>query len=108
VDILGLYFAWMPGRAVPLNISAALAATLPAQPGVAAPITSTVTKPTTSTVSTLAPPILSGAPQTYVVVVGDTLFLIAQRFNTTMEAIMQANQLTDADFVWTGQTLIIP
>ena len=51
---------------------------------------------------------LSGAPQTYVVVEGDTLFLIAQRFNKTMEALMQANQLTNADFVWIGQTLIIP
>jgi LysM repeat protein len=59
-----------------------------------------VSAPVTST--------LSGAPQTYVVVEGDTLFLIAQRFNKTMEALMQANQLTNADFVWIGQTLIIP
>ena len=102
VDILGLH--------------SALAATGPVKPSVTTPITSTVTRPVTPTVttsitSTVSAPVtstLSGAPQTYVVVVGDTLTLIAKRFNTTMEALIQANGLTNIDFIWTGQILIIP
>jgi LysM repeat protein len=94
VDILGLH--------------SALAATGPVKPSVTPPITSTVTASITSTVSAPVTSTLSGAPQTYVVVEGDTLFLIAKRFNTTMEALVKANQLTNADFVWIGQILIIP
>ena len=132
VDILGLHSALTPGRPIPLNVSAALAATRAVKPSVTTPVTSTVTHPVTSTItasvtptvtasvaptvttsitSTISAPVtstLSGAPQTYVVVEGDTLFLIAQRFNKTIEALIQANQLTNADFVWIGQTHIIP
>ncbi len=102
VDILGLH--------------SALAATGPVKPSVTTPVTSTVTRPVTPTVttsitSTVSAPVtstLSGAPQTYVVVEGDTLSLIAKRFNITMEALVKANGLTNIDFIWTGQTLIIP
>lgn len=46
-------------------------------------------------------------PNTYVVVSGDTLFQLAQRFGTTVDAIRQANNLT-SDFLRVGQTLTIP
>jgi LysM repeat protein len=39
---------------------------------------------------------------------GDTLFSLAQRFNTTVEAIVAANGLQDADYIKTAQVLIIP
>jgi len=91
VDVLGTTAILTPDKPAPVSAPAAPAA---------APVTSTVSSPAT--------PAPSGAPHTYVVVEGDTLFLIAKRFNTTMEAIMQANQITNADFVWKGQTLIIP
>lgn len=38
---------------------------------------------------------------------GDTLFSIAIRFGTTVEAIRQANNLT-GDTIYVGQTLVIP
>jgi LysM repeat protein len=82
--------------------------TRPVTPTVTASVTPTVTTSITSTVSAPVTSTLSGAPQTYVVVVGDTLTLIAKRFNTTMEALVKANGLTNIDFIWTGQTLIIP
>ncbi len=98
-DILGNSGILIPDKPTPVSTPATAASTS-VTPTVAAPITSTVSSP--------AAPAPSGAPRTYVVVEGDTLFLIAQRFNTTMEALMQANQLTNPDFVWTGQVLSIP
>jgi len=44
----------------------------------------------------------------YTVQSGDTLAQIARRFNTTIEAIVQANALADPNRLSVGQTLIIP
>ena len=47
-------------------------------------------------------------PTTYVVKQGDTLYEIALAFDTTVEAIMAANGLTDRALIVTGQKLIMP
>lgn len=47
------------------------------------------------------------APVTYIVQPGDTLNLIAARYGTTAQAIMDANGLT-TDVIHPGQVLIIP
>jgi len=47
------------------------------------------------------------APGTYVVRAGDTLFLIARRFGTTVDAIRRANNLA-TDVISVGQVLVIP
>lgn len=44
----------------------------------------------------------------YVVQPGDTLFAIAQRFGTTVQAIVQANNITNPNLITVGQVLIIP
>ena len=49
----------------------------------------------------------SGGGQTYTVQRGDTLFSIASRFNTTVDAIKRSNNLT-SDFLFIGQQLVIP
>lgn len=46
--------------------------------------------------------------RTYTVQTGDTLVAIAARFGTTVEAIMQANGLTDPSYIRVGQVLSIP
>jgi len=46
--------------------------------------------------------------QEYVVVAGDTLSRIAQRFNVTVQAIVTANNLSNANSLSVGQRLIIP
>jgi LysM repeat protein len=46
--------------------------------------------------------------KTYVVQPGDTLFSIAVRFNTTVYAIQIANNLSNPNFLYVGQTLILP
>ena len=44
----------------------------------------------------------------YVVQRGDTLASIAQRFGTTVQAIAQANGITNPNLIFAGQQLIIP
>jgi LysM repeat protein len=45
----------------------------------------------------------------YVVEQGDTLSEIAVRFNTTVQALLDANPaIQDADLIYTGQSLVIP
>ncbi len=46
--------------------------------------------------------------ETYTVRPGDTLFTISQRFGVSIQAIVDANNLTNPDRLSIGQTLIIP
>jgi LysM repeat protein len=48
------------------------------------------------------------AQTTYVVQWGDTLTSIAQRFGTTVQAIVSANNISNPNLIYAGQTLIIP
>jgi len=76
--------------------------------------TPTGTPPTPTATPTPAPgtptptptPVPGGFP--YVVRWGDTLWAIALRFGTTVEAIVRANNIADPNYIWAGQTLIIP
>ena len=47
-------------------------------------------------------------PVGYVVEAGDTLSGIADRYDSSVEAIMEANELTDPTLIFVGQELIIP
>jgi murein DD-endopeptidase MepM/ murein hydrolase activator NlpD len=47
-------------------------------------------------------------PTFYVVQPGDTLYSIAQRFGTTVETIVAANEISDASVISVGQRLVIP
>lgn len=44
----------------------------------------------------------------HVIQPGETLFSIAKRYSTTVEAIVQANQIADPSLIFSGQRLIIP
>ena len=46
--------------------------------------------------------------QVYVVQEGDTLGEIAQRFGTTVDALVEANNIEDPDLIFPGQRLRIP
>ncbi len=61
--------------------------------------------PTPAQVALATPPAGSGV---YVVQEGDTLSQIAAQFGITMEDLMAANGLTEADIIHPGQELIIP
>ncbi len=55
-----------------------------------------------------APTIQEEEPVTHVVQSGETLFRIAQQYNTTVEAIVAANDITDPSLIRVGQQLVIP
>lgn len=50
----------------------------------------------------------TAAVRKHVVAVGETLLGIAQQYNTTTQAIMEANNLSDPNFLRVGQELVIP
>jgi LysM repeat protein len=54
------------------------------------------------------PGVLSGPSVTHVVEAGETVGLIASKYNTTVDIIVQANQLEDPNYVYIGQELTIP
>jgi nucleoid-associated protein YgaU len=47
-------------------------------------------------------------PVTYVVAAGDTLLAIARRFGVSVEALSEANGITDPNLIRVGQRLVIP
>lgn len=50
----------------------------------------------------------NSTPEIYVVEAGDSLLGIALKFGLTMDVLMEANNLTNPDFVFVGQRLTIP
>ena len=56
-----------------------------------------------------APPCPAGCGNPYTVQPGDTLFFIAQRFGTTVPAILACNpQITNPNLIFPGQVLCVP
>jgi LysM repeat protein len=47
-------------------------------------------------------------PATYIVEAGDSLSVIAERFDTTVDALMAANDITDGSAIFVGQELRLP
>src|SRR5688572_24231450 len=59
-------------------------------------------------VSVSASPEAQSGQTTYTVVYGDTLFRISLRFNTTIQALASANNISNVNLIYAGQTLTIP
>lgn len=84
-----------------------------ATPVVASSATVTTAPATTTTSATTAPPTATKAAGTvpgkkYVVEPGDTLNLIAEKFDVPLEELIKANNLANPDVLSIGQELIIP
>jgi LysM repeat protein len=54
----------------------------------------------------ITPPPVTG--KTYVVAAGDTLFAIAKKFGTTVQALVNLNNITNPDLIQVGQVLKLP
>ena len=61
-----------------------------------------------ATPAPVPPPAQPDETEIYVVERGDSLSAIAVRFGLTLNRLMEINDLTDPDFVFVGQRLIIP
>ena len=72
------------------------------------PSTSTASPSPTSSGSATPTPSPTQTYVEYKVVSGDTLSRIATRFGVTVSAIMQANAMSNADYIYVGQILRIP
>jgi LysM repeat protein len=73
------------------------------------PSTGVYTPRPTHTVSAASPELqANSAFHTHVVVAGDTLSALAKEYGTTVEAIMEANSLTNPGLIIIGQVLSIP
>jgi murein DD-endopeptidase MepM/ murein hydrolase activator NlpD len=59
-----------------------------------------------ASVPAVSPPVILSAD--YIVQPGDTLSLIAQRFNTAVETIAQANGIVNPNLIFVGQSLAVP
>jgi LysM repeat protein len=73
-------------------------------PPVVPPGPTTTPQPPPPTVAPTQPP----PTQTYVVQPGDTLTRIAARFGTTVQALVQANNIVNPNLIFVGQVLVIP
>jgi LysM repeat protein len=71
-------------------------------PGTGGPITS---PQPTSPAQTGTPP---RAAASYVVQPGDTVYRISLRFGVSMQALVEANGILNANLIYVGQTLLIP
>lgn len=59
-------------------------------------------------VALCALPVQAASPTTYIIQRGDTLSLIAQRYNTTVRAIAELNGIVNPNLIYAGQRLLIP
>lgn len=66
-----------------------------------------VASPTTQAGSTTTTA-TDGEDVEYIVEPGDSLFAIAERFDTTVDAIMERNDIGDASLIFVGQRLVVP
>ncbi|MEY4042967.1 MAG: hypothetical protein RL529_534 [Actinomycetota bacterium] len=65
--------------------------------------------PTKSATPTKSPtPTPTAKPTSYTVLAGDTLQSIARKFGVTLDALMAANKITNANLIKVGQKLVIP
>lgn len=99
--MLTVLFIWGRVHAPASPTSSTPASTPTLTPSVAE---ETVGTPTAPPVASPTPP----GPLLYTVQEGDTLGAIAQTYDVSVENLMAANDLTDANVLHVGQTLIIP
>lgn len=98
---LGLYTA-NTQTALPTQVRVP---TLPARPAVAPPTESIyLTLPT----PTALPPPSTQGPTTYIVIEGDTLWALADRFNLNIEALIAANPTINPDLLTPGASVNLP
>lgn len=98
----------LEGVQSPQGLAESTATTVATALPVAQPPEPPATPPAPSPTGILAAPGAGGAPRTYTVQPGDTLSQIAEQFDVTISGLMEANDISSADFLQIGQVLTIP
>ncbi len=93
---------WLQTRGVPAGATASQVVTATGAVSAVAPISANMS------ITANTSPTLTATPTYYVVLPGDTLFVIATAHGTTVEALMDANGLVNPDVLHVGQLLAIP
>jgi LysM repeat protein len=88
--------------------SAAAPSVAPSPSPAASPDASPTPALASATPAPSATPVPSASQRTYKVKSGDTIASIAAKFNTTVKAIVKANNITDPRTIHVGQVLVIP
>ena len=76
-----------------------------------APLEQTTVEPTAEPVAeetSVPTPVVTSGETAYVVQPGDNLFRIALRYNLSVQAVAQANNITNPALILVGQSLVIP
>ncbi len=84
------------------------ASATPPSVAVTAPTPVTSSETTVETPTITAPSQEPPAEEIYIVQPGDTLLVVATRYNITVDDILRANNLSNPDYVFSGQRLVIP
>ena len=79
-----------------------------ATPYASVPEPTIVATPTSQAANTTTTTTTDDGDVEYIVEPGDNLFAIAERFDTTVDAIMERNDIDDAALIFVGQVLIVP
>ena len=79
-----------------------------ATPYASVPEPTIVASPTSQAASTTTTTTTDDGDVEYIVEPGDNLFAIAERFDTTVDAIMERNDIDDGALIFVGQVLIVP
>lgn len=85
-----------------------LAAPATQAPAVAAQATPPTTTETAVETPTATPESAPQAEEIYIVQPGDTLLVVATRYGIAVDDILRANNLSNPDYVFSGQRLVIP
>jgi LysM repeat protein len=93
-----------PGTAVPCNCPTVT----PAPTAAPTPTPAPTTTPVSCNCGYEVTPVPYGSDSNYTVQKGDTLYSMARRYGTSVNAIMAANGMTDPDHIRSGQSLRIP
>ena len=102
LELLALYCGTPePGTGTPTSVTTATATVLVTRSP------TSLTPPPTGAPTGTPEPIILTEPLTYTVQPGDTLYGLAKRYSTTVQAIMQANGMMSY-FLRAGDTIIIP
>ena len=58
--------------------------------------------------TSLVPPVAAASPSFVVITWGDTLYSVAAKTGTTVDALVSANGLPNRNFIYAGQKLVVP